>query len=88
MFVAGWRHALRSEWPFIIIIIIQHFCKSTSLIKLFAIESTEKYRLIGEIGDDDDDEVAVPCNNFPYNPNKKKCHANTRYKVWRMSRNV
>ena len=21
MFVAGWRHALRSEWPFIIIII-------------------------------------------------------------------
>ena len=22
MFVAGWRHALRSEWPFIIIIII------------------------------------------------------------------
>ena len=66
--------------------LIQHFCKSTSLIKLFAIESTEKYRLIGEIGDDD--EVAVPCNNFPYNPNKQKCHANTRYKVWRMSRNV
>jgi len=26
--------------------LIQHFCKSTSLIKLFAIESTEKYRLI------------------------------------------
>ena len=24
MFVAGWRHALRSEWPFIIIIIITH----------------------------------------------------------------
>ena len=23
MFVAGWRHALRSEWPFIIIIIIR-----------------------------------------------------------------
>ena len=23
VFVAGWRHALRSEWPFIIIIIIQ-----------------------------------------------------------------
>ena len=22
MFVAGWRHALRSEWPFIIIIIL------------------------------------------------------------------
>ena len=22
VFVAGWRHALRSEWPFIIIIII------------------------------------------------------------------
>ena len=22
MFVAGWRHALRSEWPFIIIIIM------------------------------------------------------------------
>ena len=22
MFVAGWRHALRSEWPYIIIIII------------------------------------------------------------------
>ena len=22
MFVAGWRHALRSEWPFITIIII------------------------------------------------------------------
>ena len=24
VFVAGWRHALRSEWPFIIIIIINH----------------------------------------------------------------
>ena len=24
VFVAGWRHALRSEWPFIIIIIIQY----------------------------------------------------------------
>ena len=24
VFVAGWRHALRSEWPFIIIIIIRH----------------------------------------------------------------
>ena len=23
VFVAGWRHALRSEWPFIIIIIIK-----------------------------------------------------------------
>ena len=23
VFVAGWRHALRSEWPFIIIIIIR-----------------------------------------------------------------
>ena len=22
VFIAGWRHALRSEWPFIIIIII------------------------------------------------------------------
>ena len=22
VFVAGWRHALRSEWPFIVIIII------------------------------------------------------------------
>ena len=25
VFVAGWRHALRSEWPFIIIIIITLF---------------------------------------------------------------
>ena len=25
MFVAGWRHALRSEWPFIIIIIMLHY---------------------------------------------------------------
>ena len=25
MFVAGWRHALRSEWPFIIIIIIKDY---------------------------------------------------------------
>ena len=25
MFVADWRHALRSEWPFIIIIIITEF---------------------------------------------------------------
>ena len=24
VFVAGWRHALRSEWPFIIIIIIKN----------------------------------------------------------------
>ena len=24
-FLAGWRHALRSEWPFIIIIIINNF---------------------------------------------------------------
>ena len=23
VFVAGWKHALRSEWPFIIIIIVQ-----------------------------------------------------------------
>ena len=22
VFIAGWRHALRSEWPFIIIIVI------------------------------------------------------------------
>ena len=28
MFVAGWRHALRSEWPFIIIIIICVLCVS------------------------------------------------------------
>ena len=27
VFVAGWRHALRSEWPFIIIIIIMHATK-------------------------------------------------------------
>ena len=26
MFVAGWRHALRSEWPFIIIIVVEHAC--------------------------------------------------------------
>ena len=26
LFVAGWRHALRSEWPFIIIIIITLEC--------------------------------------------------------------
>ena len=26
VFVAGWRHALRSEWPFIIIIIIIYYC--------------------------------------------------------------
>ena len=25
VFVAGWRHALRSEWPFIIIIIIRDY---------------------------------------------------------------
>ena len=27
VFVAGWRHALRSEWPFIIIIIIKQQAK-------------------------------------------------------------
>ena len=26
VFVAGWRHALRSEWPFIIIIITNFNC--------------------------------------------------------------
>ena len=30
VFVAGWRHALRSEWPFFIIIIItQQLCMGT-----------------------------------------------------------
>ena len=28
VFVAGWRHALRSEWPFIIIIITSNLCAS------------------------------------------------------------
>ena len=30
VFVAGWRHALRSEWPFIIIIIIKLLALSRS----------------------------------------------------------
>ena len=32
VFVAGWRHALRSEWPFIIIIIIIIIIKRRSAI--------------------------------------------------------
>ena len=31
VFVAGWRHALRSEWPFIIIIIITALFRGSSL---------------------------------------------------------
>ena len=27
MFVAGWRHALRSEWPFIIINLLLYYAK-------------------------------------------------------------
>ena len=32
VFAAGWRHALRSEWPFIIIIIIISSSSSSSII--------------------------------------------------------
>ena len=32
VFVAGWRHALRSEWPFIIIIIYVMIARSPGLI--------------------------------------------------------
>ena len=33
MFVAGWRHALRSEWPFIIIIINYYYYVPVLIIK-------------------------------------------------------
>ena len=35
VFVAGWRHALRSEWPFIIIIIIIIWAGIVDGAKLF-----------------------------------------------------
>ena len=34
MFVAGWRHALRSEWPFIIIIIIKSMVFTSKKVSL------------------------------------------------------
>ena len=37
VFVSGWRHALRSEWPFIIIIIIITQCIEPNTVYLFKI---------------------------------------------------
>ena len=34
MVVAGWRHALRSEWPFIIIIIIETMVFTSKKVSL------------------------------------------------------
>ena len=35
VFVAGWKHALRSEWPFIIIIILYYALRSECLLVFF-----------------------------------------------------
>ena len=43
MFVAGWRHALRSEWPFIIIIKAQLLFRSTVYITFKVSESYSVY---------------------------------------------
>ena len=44
MFVAGWRHALRSEWPFITIIIITtyYFRMSGLLLCIFVLKPWAK----------------------------------------------
>ena len=42
VFVAGWRHALRSEWPFIIIIIISEIIG----VKLYFLFSSSFLRLL------------------------------------------
>ena len=38
VFVAGWRHALRSAWPFIIIV-LKRFAEGEALIVLFGLAS-------------------------------------------------
>ena len=37
VFVAGWRHALRSEWPFIIIIISTIITKTYTYVNVFEV---------------------------------------------------
>ena len=40
VFVAGWRHALRSEWPFIIIVIIIYYYYGTHNVRPLTLKTS------------------------------------------------
>ena len=46
VFIAGWRHALRSEWPFAIIIIITGECLHSFIHSLLLFQSEWPYTSI------------------------------------------
>ena len=41
VFVAGWRHALRSEWPFIIIIIIIIYLEDCLMLRSTGVDNED-----------------------------------------------